>query len=48
MVARDEQLAMLVQPDRVHRSVYADAAIFELEMERAATEIINIVTDAAR
>ena len=34
MVARDEQLAMLVQPDRVHRSVYADAAIFELEMER--------------
>src|SRR5258706_10764672 len=34
MVARDDQLAMLVQPDRVHRSVYADAAIFELEMER--------------
>jgi phenylpropionate dioxygenase-like ring-hydroxylating dioxygenase large terminal subunit len=29
-----EQLAMLVQPDRVHRSVYADPAIFELEMER--------------
>lgn len=28
------QLAMLVQPDRVHRSVYADPAIFELEMER--------------
>lgn len=27
-------LAMLVQPDRVHRSVYADPAIFELEMER--------------
>jgi len=25
---------MLVQPDRVHRSVYADPAIFELEMER--------------
>jgi phenylpropionate dioxygenase-like ring-hydroxylating dioxygenase large terminal subunit len=24
----------LVQPDRVHRSVYADPAIFELEMER--------------
>ena len=29
-----ERLAMLVQPDRVHRSVYSDAAIFELEMER--------------
>ena len=29
-----EQLAMLVQPDRVHRSVYADPAIFDLEMER--------------
>jgi hypothetical protein len=28
------QLSMLVQPDRVHRSVYADPAIFELEMER--------------
>ena len=25
---------MLVQPDRVHRSVYADPEIFELEMER--------------
>lgn len=33
MVA-NEQLAMLVQPDRVHRTVYADPAIFELEMER--------------
>jgi phenylpropionate dioxygenase-like ring-hydroxylating dioxygenase large terminal subunit len=29
-----ERLSMLVQPDRVHRSVYADPAIFELEMER--------------
>jgi phenylpropionate dioxygenase-like ring-hydroxylating dioxygenase large terminal subunit len=29
-----EQLSMLVQPDRVHRSVYADAGVFELEMER--------------
>ncbi len=27
-------LAMLVQPDRVHRSVYADAEIFSLEMAR--------------
>ncbi|HEV3008120.1 MAG TPA: Rieske 2Fe-2S domain-containing protein [Burkholderiales bacterium] len=27
-------LAMLVQSDRVHRSVYADPAIFDLEMER--------------
>ena len=25
---------MLVQSDRVHRSVYADPAIFDLEMER--------------
>jgi phenylpropionate dioxygenase-like ring-hydroxylating dioxygenase large terminal subunit len=33
-MAADEQLAMLVQADRVHRSVYADPAIFELEMER--------------
>ena len=33
-MAADEQLTMLVQPDRVHRSVYADPAIFELEMER--------------
>lgn len=29
-----ERLAVLVQPDRVHRSVYADPAIFALEMER--------------
>jgi phenylpropionate dioxygenase-like ring-hydroxylating dioxygenase large terminal subunit len=28
------ELAMLVRPDRVHRSVYADPGIFELEMER--------------
>jgi phenylpropionate dioxygenase-like ring-hydroxylating dioxygenase large terminal subunit len=33
-MAADEQLTMLVQPDRVHRSVYADPAIFDLEMER--------------
>ena len=33
-MAANEQLAMLVQPDRVHRSVYADTAIFDLEMER--------------
>src|ERR1051325_2274512 len=33
-MAANEQLAMLVQPDRVPRSVYADPAIFELEMER--------------
>ena len=29
-----ERLAMLVQSDRVHRSVYADPAIFDLEMDR--------------
>jgi len=29
-----ERLAMLIQPDRVHRSVYADPAIFDLEMAR--------------
>jgi len=29
-----ERLAMLVRADRVHRSVYADPAIFDLEMER--------------
>jgi phenylpropionate dioxygenase-like ring-hydroxylating dioxygenase large terminal subunit len=34
LMAASEQLAMLVQPDRVHRSVYADPAIFDLEMER--------------
>ena len=33
-MSADQQLAMLVQPDRVHRSVYTDPAIFELEMER--------------
>jgi phenylpropionate dioxygenase-like ring-hydroxylating dioxygenase large terminal subunit len=33
-MAANEQLAMLVQPDRVHRSVYADPAVFDLEMER--------------
>jgi phenylpropionate dioxygenase-like ring-hydroxylating dioxygenase large terminal subunit len=33
-MAANEQLSMLVQPDRVHRSVYADPAIFDLEMER--------------
>jgi len=29
-----ERLAMLVQPDRVHRAVYADPGLFELEMTR--------------
>src|SRR5947208_766048 len=33
-MAANEQLAMLVQPDRVHRALYADPAIFELELER--------------
>src|SRR3954462_9673095 len=31
---KNARLAMLVQPDRVPRSVYADPAIFDLEMER--------------
>ena len=30
----DESLAHMVQPARVHRSLYTDPAIFELEMER--------------
>jgi phenylpropionate dioxygenase-like ring-hydroxylating dioxygenase large terminal subunit len=33
-MAANEDLALRVQPDRVHRSVYADPAIFELEMAR--------------
>jgi phenylpropionate dioxygenase-like ring-hydroxylating dioxygenase large terminal subunit len=33
-MAANEQIPLLVQPDRVHRSVYADPAIFELEMQR--------------
>jgi phenylpropionate dioxygenase-like ring-hydroxylating dioxygenase large terminal subunit len=33
-MAANEQLAMLVQPDRVHRALYTDPAIYELEMER--------------
>jgi len=33
-MAANEELAMLVQADRVHRSVYTDPAIFELEIER--------------
>ena len=32
--SRTGALATLVRPDRVHRSVYADPAIFDLEMER--------------
>src|SRR5499426_4291947 len=33
-MAAHEQLSMLVQPDRVHRAVYTDPALFELELER--------------
>ena len=33
-MAADERLKLLIRPDRVHRSVYADPAIFDLEMER--------------
>ncbi|HYL25415.1 MAG TPA: Rieske 2Fe-2S domain-containing protein [Burkholderiales bacterium] len=33
-MAANEQLAMLVQPDRVHRALYTDPTIFELELER--------------
>ena len=29
-----DRLTTLVRPDRVHRSVYADAGVFEIEMER--------------
>ena len=30
----NEDLAALVQPDKVHRDVYTDPEIFKLEMER--------------
>jgi phenylpropionate dioxygenase-like ring-hydroxylating dioxygenase large terminal subunit len=33
-IASREQIARLVQPDRVHRAVYTDPALFELEMTR--------------
>jgi phenylpropionate dioxygenase-like ring-hydroxylating dioxygenase large terminal subunit len=33
MLGRD-QLAMMVQPDRVHRALYSDPELFELEMRR--------------
>lgn len=33
-IALDEELAGLVRPDRVHRRLYTDPAIFELEMKR--------------
>ena len=33
-MAANEQLAMLVQPERVHRCVYTDPELFELEMQR--------------
>ncbi len=31
---RDIDVGKLVEPDRVHRSVYTDPAIYQLEMER--------------
>jgi len=34
MIATDNRLAQLVEPCRMHRSIYTDPAIFELEMER--------------
>src|SRR5688572_28844443 len=33
-VLASEGLERLVQPDRVHRAVYTDPGLFELEMER--------------
>jgi phenylpropionate dioxygenase-like ring-hydroxylating dioxygenase large terminal subunit len=34
MIATDNHLAQLVEPCRLHRSIYTDPEIFELEMER--------------
>ena len=34
MSISDEEIAALVQPDRVHKRVYTDPGIFDLEMER--------------
>ena len=34
MAYSNEQLGALVEPARLHRSIYTDEAIFELEMER--------------
>src|SRR5947209_3017603 len=34
MASSDAELAQLIEPGRVHRRVYADAAIFALEMTR--------------
>jgi phenylpropionate dioxygenase-like ring-hydroxylating dioxygenase large terminal subunit len=33
-IGAPERIARLVQPDRVHHSVYSDPALFELELER--------------
>mgnify|MGYP006272446739 FL=1 len=34
MTRTPEAIAALVEPDRAHRAVYADAELFELEMRR--------------
>ena len=34
MTYSDEEIASLVEPARLHRSIYTDPTVFELEMER--------------
>ena len=34
MIATDNRIAQLVEPCRMHRSIYTDPEIFELEMAR--------------